>query len=140
MKARIIITNERGRTFEGEIDLSPSSPQRTPVKAAKQAKKPGLPKLDFDLAERAFVKRCVRGLSGPKKFVLLLAYIAKGDVGKEVVLRDVEKCWNRMTASTMLDGKFNRFYSNVARENGWVATKKAGVYFLRPTWTEVLVP
>lgn len=94
--------------------------------------------LDFNLPERAFVRTYARHLSGPKKFVLLVAYLAKGKVGVDVQLGSVKKHWNRMTSPSLLRGKFNRFYSNAARERGWVDTKKAGIYFLRPTWTEAL--
>lgn len=94
--------------------------------------------LDFHLPERAFIRAYARNLSGPKKFVLLIAYLAKGKVNVDVQLRDVEKHWNRMTSPSLLDGKFNRFYSNAARERGWVDTKKAGIYVLRPTWMDVL--
>lgn len=91
--------------------------------------------LDFDAGERAFTKAHAKGLSGPKKFVLLVAFLAKGKVGAEVQLKGVEKLWNRMTA--LLDGKFNRFYSGSARDNGWVNTKKAGTYILRPSWKDI---
>lgn len=94
--------------------------------------------LDFHLPERAFVRAHARHLSGPQKFVLLLAYLAKGKVSVDLRLRDVEKHWNRMTSPALLGGGFNRFYSSAARERGWVDTKKGGIYFLRPTWTEVL--
>ncbi|MGZ4867857.1 MAG: hypothetical protein ACXV7C_11575 [Candidatus Angelobacter sp.] len=94
--------------------------------------------LDFEANERAFVKAHARGLSGPKKFALLVAYLAKGKVGTEVELKEVQKYWNRMTAPNLLDGKFNRFYTNSAKESGWVNTKKQGIYLLRPSWTQVL--
>jgi hypothetical protein len=95
------------------------------------------PDLDFDAPERAFVKSHARNLSGPKKFVLLLAYFAKGKTGHGVALKDIERRWNRMTASNLLDGQFNRFYSNAAKENGWVDTKKPGAYFLRKSWRDI---
>jgi hypothetical protein len=95
------------------------------------------PHLDFDTNGRAFVKAHARGLSGPKKFTLLLAFLSKGKPGVEVELSAVEKHWNRMTAPNLLDGKFNRFYSSTAKENGWVNTKKKGLYFLRPSWRQI---
>jgi len=111
---------------------------RTPAHAPRQKSAPVPRDLDFDVHERAFVKTHARGLSGPKKFVLLVAYLAKGKVGTEVSVKEVEKRWNKMTASNLLDGEFNTYYSTTGKENGWVNTKKQGVYVLRPSWTQVL--
>ena len=78
-----------------------------------------------------------RGLSGPKKFVLFVAFLAKGKVGVEVELKEVEKHWSRMNG--LLNASFNRFYSNSAKDNGWVNTKKQGVYVLTPRWQSALI-
>jgi hypothetical protein len=94
------------------------------------------PKLDFETNERNFVRTHGVRLAGSRKFVLLLAYLAKGELSRETRLKTVEKMWNRMTA--LLGGEFNRKYSNEAREKGWVDTKKRGLYVLRPTWREIL--
>ena len=46
----------------------------------------------FEMNERAFIKRYARKLgNGPKKFVLVLAYLAKGDASKEVSLNEIEQ-------------------------------------------------
>ena len=95
-------------------------------------------KLDFDANIRAFVKKHARGFSGPQKFALLLAYVSKGKVGTEVPLNVIEQHWNKMTSSSLLDGRFNRFYSNSAKENGWVNSPKKGFYVLRPSWADIL--
>jgi hypothetical protein len=71
--------------------------------------------LDFSLNERAFIKKHAKGLSGPKKFVLLVAYLAKGQASKAVTIKELTKNWNRMTSSNLLGGKFNPFYTNVAK-------------------------
>ena len=42
-----------------------------------------------------------------------------------------------MTSSNLLGGKFNRFYTNVAKESGWVNTPSKGSYTLRSSWMEV---
>lgn len=110
---------------------------KKPSKKASSAKPPAT-KLDFSLNERAFVKKHARAMSGPKKFVLLVAYLAKGDPKKEVTLKDVKKNWNKMTSSSLLGGKFNSFYTNTAKENGWINTPSKGVYTLRQSWKEVL--
>ena len=35
-------------------------------------------------------------------------------------------------------GTFNSFFTNDAKENGWVDTKKKGIYILTPAWKEAL--
>jgi len=142
MKAHITITDDHGAVFEGEVDLAPvgvarGARRRTKLSAnAKAAKKAAPVRLDFTRPERAFIKTYARALSGPRKFVLLVAYLAKGQVGKEVQLNEVHKHWNKMTA--LLEGKFNRFYSNTAKDDGWVDTKKKGVYVLTASWKEAV--
>ena len=42
-----------------------------------------------------------------------------------------------MTSSNLLGGKFNPFYTNVAKESGWVNTPSKGSYTLRSSWMEV---
>ena len=64
--------------------------------------------------------------------------MAEGQVGKEVELKDIEAHWNKMTSASLMAGKFNRFYSTTAKENGWVDTTKQGVYVLCPSWKEIL--
>ncbi len=136
MKARISVSDENGNQFEGEVMLSPV-PQRvrrhvkTPPPAARSVQR-----LDFDMNERAFAKKYAGGLSGPKKFSLLLAYFAKGNCDKEIEVKIIEKSWNKMTA--LLGGKFNGKYPNKAKEYGWADSRKQGVYVLRPKWVELL--
>lgn len=135
MRARIIIIDEKGATFEGEVELSRAGTTRQAIRPAKKAPKSATSRaLDFDAPMRAFVKAHAQRLSGPKKFVLLTAYLAKGKEGKEVKLQMVERHWNRMTAPALMGGEFNRKYSAMARENGWVDTRKPGIYVLRPSW------
>ena len=111
------------------------SSSRVVKRSPKRSHKPA--SLDFGANERAFIKAHARGLSGPKKFTLLLAFLSNGKSGLEIELSEVEKHWNRMTAPNLLDGRFNRFYSNTAKENGWVNTKKKGIYFVRPAWQDI---
>lgn len=91
------------------------------------------PKLDFSINIRAFVKRFVADKSGPKKFALLLAYLAKSEIGKNVALSDIRKEWNRMSGKNLL-GKFNRFYPNEAKTQGWIDSKEYGTYCLADSW------
>jgi hypothetical protein len=121
-----------------ELDSGARHKAAKTVRPAHRRSEPVRNALDFDANERAFVKAYARGLSGPKKFVLLVAYLTKGKIGEDVELNEVERQWNRMTAPNLLDGKFNRFYTNAAKESGWINTKKKGLYFLQPSWTQVL--
>lgn len=93
--------------------------------------------IDFSLNERAFVSRHVADKSGPKRFTLLLAYFAKGEVDKSIELSEIKKHWEKMSAKTLL-GKFNMFYPNDAKTRGWVDSKKHGNYNLTNAWKEVL--
>jgi hypothetical protein len=94
--------------------------------------------IDFDKPLRPFVKQHAVGLSGPKKFVLLLSRLVEGDLRKEVSIEDIRKHWNKMKAKSLLGLDFNRFYPARAGENDWVETKKKGFYNLRPNWKQAL--
>ena len=67
-----------------------------------------------------------KGLSGPKKFVLLVAFLAKGRTG---ISGKNSKKWKiaGRTMTGLLGGKFNRFYSNSAKDNGWEPTPRSKV-------------
>ncbi|OGF64263.1 hypothetical protein A2661_00770 [Candidatus Giovannonibacteria bacterium RIFCSPHIGHO2_01_FULL_45_24] len=91
---------------------------------------------DFSLNIRAFVKRYAAGKSGPKRFVLLLAFLTKSEVGVDVELEKVRNEWSKMSAKNLL-GKFNRFYPNEAKTQGWADSKAHGTYCLTNAWKEV---
>jgi hypothetical protein len=93
--------------------------------------------LDFSMPIRAFVKKQGAGMSGPKKFALLLAYLAKGDLKKTIPSVEIKKHWNKMTAKSLLGMEFNTFYSASAKENDWVNAEKNGSYNLRPSWKAI---
>jgi hypothetical protein len=93
--------------------------------------------IDFGKPLRPFVKQYAKGLSGPKKFVLLLSRLAGGDVKKEVAVEEIKKHWKKMKAKSLLGLDFNTFYPTRAGENDWVETKKKGIYNLRPSWKEI---
>lgn len=93
--------------------------------------------IDFSMPIRPFVKKYSKEMSGPKKFTLLLAFLSKGEVSKQIELKEIKKCWNKMTSKSLLGMKFNLFYSGNAKENDWVNTEKSGSYHLRPSWKEI---
>jgi len=93
--------------------------------------------IDFSLNERAFVKRYATNKSGSKKFTLLIAYLAAGNVDKNIELNDIRTLWKKMSAKNML-GKFNMFFPSDAKTRGWVDSKKYGSYCLTKEWKKVL--
>lgn len=93
--------------------------------------------VDFSLNKKAFVKRYASDKSGPKKFTLLLAFLVRGDVDKEIEIGEIMKNWSKMSAKNLLS-KFNRYYPNNAQTQGWVDSKKRGSYNLTKEWKNVL--
>jgi hypothetical protein len=108
---------------------------RSSKKNSLQAKDRGPIQLDFDRPLRPFMKSYSKGLSGSKKFVLLLSGLAQGDLEREVSLGEIEGQWNRMTS--LLEMKFNRFFPAQAKDNDWVESRKKGLYNLRPVWRDI---
>ncbi len=135
MKVSIIVSDDDGNNYHGEVELVPSSKashkraQKVPQSAPKTP-------VNFSTPIRAFVKQHAHDLSGPQKFALLIAYLTKGDRKKEVLTGDVEKQWNRM--KPLLGGKFNLAYPTRAKDNGWVDSPKRGVYIVLPGWKGIL--
>ena len=139
MKARIIVTDDEGRMFEGETSLLPvgnrnragRSSERSP--AAKSSNRGGV---DFNLPVRALMKRSARNMSGAQKFTLLVAKMSNQKVGAPVSLKDIVKLWNRMTGP--MGGKFNDAHPTRAKDNGWVDSQKTGTYALVSGWRSAL--
>lgn len=89
----------------------------------------------FHLNPLAFMKRYGRGLRGPQRFTLLVARLSGGKVGQQTAHADLKKNWNQM--KSVMGGKFNPAHGNRAKANGWVDTKKRGVYTLAPEWKDI---
>lgn len=102
-----------------------------------ESKKVSPVKIDFTIPIRPFIKRHAKGMSGSKKFALLLAYITKGEISSSVKLDEIKRQWNCMTTKSLMGLKFNRFHSAKAKENDWVESKKNGYYNLRPSWRDI---
>ena len=138
MKVRLVVTDAKGNTYEGEATLVATG--GTHPRGNASARKPRATMTvrvgpDFSLPMRAFMKRHAKGLGGPQKFTLLVAKLSRGKIGPGISLGELEKAWNRMTA---LMGKFNPAYTTRAKDNGWVDTPKTGHYALRSSWTGAL--
>src|SRR4051812_5717907 len=81
------------------------------------------PNLIYSLNIRAFLKQHAKSLAGPKKFVLILAYLIKGKTQESVTSERIKKIWN--DNSGLLGGKLTTgMYSTRAKENGWIDSSK----------------
>jgi hypothetical protein len=93
-------------------------------------------KIDLDIPIRAYAKRYAAGKSGPQKFVLILAHLAKGDVGKNIEINNLRAQWSKMSGKNLL-GEYNSFYSDRAKTEGWVDSPKHSIYCLTKEWRKV---
>ena len=117
-------------------DVGEPSPKKEKVGKILPTKPPlDKSKIDFSMPLRPFVIKYSKGMSGPKKFTLVLSYLAGGSLEKRIELAEIEKTWDKMTG--ILGMKFNRFYSQTAKDSDWVTSEKKGTYSLRPLWMEI---
>ena len=135
MKARIIVTDNRGVTFEGSAEL---------VRVSKSAKKSvvtthAVPRptttLSFSLNPRAFVRKYAKGMNGSQKFTLLLARLVQGKAAEEVSGEQIVSTWKRMKG---VIGAYNPAHATRAKERGWIDSPKRGVYTLSSSWRDVM--
>ncbi len=93
-------------------------------------------KINFSLNSRAFFKEYGKNLSGPKRFVLVVAYLAKGKRGSNVSSGEVKSCWNKH--KKLLGGKLTTgVYGTRAKEGGWLDATKDGFYHLTVSWQKI---
>ena len=97
------------------------------------------PELDYDTGDRAFFKEHGKGLSGPKRIVLVAAYLVKGEAGKEIGFADIKAQWNK--AAAHLGGK--KLYAGTfalrAKDNGWIKDVKREYVCLTKKWSEIFL-
>ena len=137
MKDEVALIIDRIENLEKRFDtLEKAMIGHSKRRKREHQKKPNLTNdVDYSVNERAFIKRYASGKSGPKKFTILVAYLANRKVEENVELREIVKHWNKMKS---LLGQFNRFYPNEAKTQGWVDSKKRGSYNLTNEWKNVL--
>lgn len=136
MKVSIILTDDKGQMFQGVVELAPSTPDKIEKQKAISKAHPGV-SVSFSLPIRAFIKRHARGLSGPERFTVLVAYLCKGQLGKEVSSSEIEKRWNKM--KPLVGGKkLNPAHSTRAKEHGWIDSPSRGKYVICSGWESVL--
>ena len=133
MKMRVVLTDELGKQWSGELVLLKS---QMPTIEAKPGFEVERSTLEFELGERAFARAYAFRRSGPEILTLLIAYLAKGEVGKAVRINEVESLWGRMTS--VLGIAYNGKYPTVAKEYGWVNAQERGVYVLTATWASAV--
>lgn len=83
----------------------------------------------------AFMNKHAKGLSGPRKFTLLLARMVKGSTASQLPYQDIAVQWNKM--KTVLGGPCNPAFGNRANAAGWVYSEK-GHWKLTSDWKEAL--
>jgi len=139
----VTVTDDGGKTFEGEVDLAPAGTRRGAARRARPtpAPAPAPPstaadgKLDFGLPRRAFLKKHARG-SGPAKFAVLLAHMTGGKTGVQVKREAVAAEWKRNRG--LLGGNFRGMYATRAKGEGWTDSAGRGTFVLRADWRGAL--
>jgi hypothetical protein len=138
MKARIIITDDQGHTFEGSAELvrvSRSAKTSRAVAKTRAAPRPAT-NLSFSLNVLAFMKKYARSMSGSRKFTLLLAHLVQGKTGQEIAGERIASAWNRM--KSVLGGAYNGAHATRAKAEGWIDSPKWGHYALSSSWREAI--
>lgn len=92
--------------------------------------------IDFGVNARAFFKKYSPGLSGPKKFVLVLAYLSHGNLEQKETFEDISNQWGEVKG--LLGDDIQTMYGTRAKEQDWVDSPQKGIYVLRPKWLGIL--
>lgn len=152
MRASIIVTDNSGNKWEMELPLrkiadedkgaSPNALKRAQKQSGKSrdvassgptTAPQSNSEMDFTLPLRPFMNQYARGSSGSRKFALLVAHCAKGEVSVEVPFLELQKQWAKMKG---ILGAFNAAFTTRAKNNGWVDSPSRGVYVLLPGWKQ----
>ncbi len=139
MKVHVTLTDDQGRTYTGEAELTATqAPSHRRAASHSQApaphRKPDT-KIDFSLGERAFVRKYVADqTSGHAKFVILLALMSKGKTGDQITVEALSKLWAKLKGP--MGGIYHNIYATRAKDSDWVDSPKKGVFTLRPSWKD----
>ncbi|WP_128912100.1 hypothetical protein [Granulicella sibirica] len=136
MKGKITITLEDGTTMSGTIALDLPSGDTETLARSLSAQRPEGVGLDFSIPLRPFMNENSDGLSGSKKFALLVSHFAKGELDVAVDRAEIIEAWNKMTG--LLGGKFNGAHESRAKDSGWIYVPQAGKIALLKNWTKAL--
>ena len=137
MKVRVEVVDFEGTVFVGETVLTPLTKRdaKSPFEKQQQRPEPVGQAPDFSLPFRAFISRYAPGMTGSKKFTLVLAYTVKGKVGAEQDIASILSAWR---AKKGVLGEFNTGHATRAKDRAWVDSTKKGTYVLMPSWVEIL--
>lgn len=147
MRVQITVTDDDGKTFEGEADLALAlalaGTRRGGARRARRtpAPPPAAPatvadaKVDFKLPLRAFLKKHATG-GGPQKFAVLLAHMTGGKAGVEVTREALEAAWTRNKGVLGVD--YHTMYGTRSMGKGWSDSPKRGTFVLHADWREAL--
>jgi hypothetical protein len=137
MKIQIVITDDQGQTFEGSAKLLRVSKSANTPKVAAKTRAVSRPagNLSFSLNTMAFMKKHAKGMSGSRRFTLLLAHLVQGKIGQAISGETITSTWNRM--KSILGGVYNAVHANRAKAEGWINSPKRGHYALSHSWREV---
>ncbi len=91
--------------------------------------------IDFSMQSRAFFKKYTKGLSGPKVFVLMVAYFTNQQDTAIVSFGDIQKEWSKMTQ--IIKPKLSTTFALRAKESNWIDSPKNAFYSLRPNWRDI---
>ncbi len=143
MNGTVVITLENGMVLSGSVTstalkTSDHIASKAPLSLAKATSEAAVSdgKLDFSLPVRPFMNDYSDGLSGSKKYALLVAHFAKGEIDVVVDRGEVIDAWNKMTG--LLGGKFNGAHESRAKDAGWVYVPEPGKIALLKKWPQVL--
>jgi len=138
MKVRITVTDDQGATFEGSAELVRVSKSAKASKAMAKTHAAPRPttKLSFSLNSRAFMNKYAKGMSGSRKFTLLLAHLVQAKTGQEIAGVRIASTWNRM--KSVLGGAYNAVHATRAKAEGWIDSPKWGHYALSSSWKETI--
>jgi len=115
-------------------------PVRHDERAAAQQENPAIQPSaadpDFDLPVRAFAKRYVRSLSGPRKYAVLVARLAGGKVGQTILQTRSRKA---VGVDDRAHGRrLQPAYAARAKNEGWVDAIDRDTIVLRKDWINAL--
>ena len=143
MRVQVTVTDDDGKTFEGEVDLAPAGtrrggarrPRATPIPVPATPSAAANRKVDFKLPLRAFLKKHATG-GGPQKFAVLLAHMTGGKTGVEVTREALEAAWTRNKGVLGVD--YHTMYGTRSTGEGWSDSPKRGTFVLLDAWTGAL--
>src|SRR5438876_919941 len=92
IRVHVTVTDESGRVFHGDVDLLSVGQQpvkRPPARGRTPTLSAAAPTVELELPLRPFLKKYASGKSGPAKFSLVVAHLAKGKANSPILYTDI---------------------------------------------------